>query len=292
MKIFIKAMLFVFPLITGVLIAQNEIKSGSDMPKEIPVYLKDRGTGLRTSIFGTYVRKNEMVIYPFFEYTYDNDREYKPSELGFGSDQDYTGKFRESEGLLFLGYGITDWLAVELESALITSATLYKSESDTSGLPLKLTESGFGDTQIQFDFRWLKESRKNPEINGYFEINFPFQKNRALIGTHEWEFKTGLGIIRGFEFGTFTARAALEYPVKEKQVKMGEYAIEYLKRISPLVRIYAGIEGNQDEVELITELQLHINRHLYLKLNNGFGLSSKAPDWAPEIGIAFSIFKN
>ncbi|MGH7452526.1 MAG: hypothetical protein ACRENG_14360, partial [bacterium] len=34
---------------------------------ELPVYLKDRGTGIRTSIFGTYVRRGELLVSPFFE---------------------------------------------------------------------------------------------------------------------------------------------------------------------------------------------------------------------------------
>ena len=39
----------------------------------------------------------------------------------------------------------------------------------------------------------------------------------------------------------------------------GEYAVEYLKRISRAFRVYLGIEGNQDEVEFITEVQWHFN---------------------------------
>src|SRR4030095_3666497 len=283
-------LLIVLPLITGISFAQIGNNTGSGKPKELPYYLKDRGTGLRTSIFGTYIRKSELVIYPFYEYTYDNDMEYKPSEFGYSSDEDFRGKFRQHEGLIFLGYGVTDWLAVEFESALITSEVLYKSESDTSNQPSELSESGFGDTQVQFDLRLLKEKKSSPEFNDYIEINFPFQKNRKLMGTQDWEFKTGLGAIKGFTFGTFTVRAALEYQAEAVEIKLGEYAFEYLKRISRLVRIYAGIEGVDDEVELITELQLHFNPHLYLKLNNGLGLTSKAPDWAPEIGIAISIF--
>ena len=50
--------------------------------KTNPVYLQDRGTGVSTSMFGTYVRKNELIVYPFFEYYRDSDFEYKPEELG------------------------------------------------------------------------------------------------------------------------------------------------------------------------------------------------------------------
>ena len=258
----------------------------------IPSYLKDRGTGMRTSIFGTYVRKNELVVYPFFEYYSDKNYEYKPEELGYTVATDYRGRFRAHEALIFLGYGFTDWLVMEVEAAVISSGTLYKSASDHSAMPFRLKEEGFGDAQVQFDFRWLKETATRPEINSYFEINFPFQRHRKIIGTQDWEFKLGAGLTRGFSFGTIAVRIAAEYPVEEKKIKSGEYAIEYLKRISPVVRVYGGIEGNEDEVELITELQLHVSKKMYFKINNAFGLSSKAPDWAPEIGVAFSFHKD
>jgi hypothetical protein len=32
---------------------------------EVPIYLKDRGTGIPTSMFGTYVSKGELLFYPF-----------------------------------------------------------------------------------------------------------------------------------------------------------------------------------------------------------------------------------
>ena len=65
-------------------------------------WLSDRGTGVRTSIFGTYVRSGELLVSPFFEYYIDNDFEYKPAELGYALDQDFRGRFRASEGLIFL----------------------------------------------------------------------------------------------------------------------------------------------------------------------------------------------
>jgi hypothetical protein len=48
-------------------------------------------------------------------------------------------------------------------------------------------------------------------------------------------------------------------------------AVEYLKRISPSVRLFAGVEAEQDEVELITEAQWFLRPNLFLKLNNSFG---------------------
>jgi hypothetical protein len=75
----------------------------------------------------------------------------------------------------------------------------------------------------------------------------------------------------------------------EGAVEPGEYAVEYLRRVSRRLRVFAGVEGTQDEVELITEAQVFLTSKIVLKLNNAFGLSSKATDWAPEIGLMFSF---
>src|SRR5205085_6108307 len=50
-------------------------------------YLADRGSGIATSMFGTYVRAGETLVYPFYEYI-TQSLEYKPSELGYGLDRD------------------------------------------------------------------------------------------------------------------------------------------------------------------------------------------------------------
>ena len=66
--------------------------------------------------------------------------------------------------------------------------------------------------------------------------------------------------------------------------------MEYLKRLSRTWRFYAAIEGHQtDEVEVIVEGQARLGRHVVLKFNSGFGVTAKAPDVAPEIGLLFSF---
>jgi hypothetical protein len=245
---------------------------------------RDRGPGIPTSLFGTYVAAGELLFYPFFEYYLDRNYEYKPQELGFGVDQDFRGDYRASEGLIFLGYGISDRLALELEAAVI-EARLEKSPADPSLMPDSLEESGLGDVAAQLRWRWNRETETRGELFSYFETTFPFQRNKRLIGTQDWEFKFGTGIVRGLSWGTMTLRAAVEYA--ENQIGPGEYAVEYLKRVSPAVRLYTGVEGVEDEIEWISEVQLFLRRNVFLKLNNAFGLTSKAPDWAPEIGIMF-----
>jgi len=255
---------------------------------ELPAYLKDRGDGIRTSIFGTYVRRGELLVSPFFEYYRNNDMEYKPAELGFGLDQDFRGRYRASEGLAFVSYGVTDWLAIELEVAVIRGS-LYKSPNDPSAMPAKLTESGLGDRQIQFDMRVLKENGRRPEVFSYFEVVFPSNRRKLLIGTSDYEYKLGTGLIRGFNWGTLTARVALDYSKAESKIDPGEWAVEYLKRVSSACRVYLGVEGTQDEIELITEAQWHVSDNIFIRLNNAFGLTSKATDWAPDVGIMFAL---
>lgn len=254
---------------------------------QLPLYLQDRGPGTPTSMFATYIQQGELLVYPFFEYYLDDNAEYAPNEFGFGLDEDYRGKFRASEYLIFLGYGLTDRIVLEIEAAYI-DASLGKAVDDPTTMPDKIEESGLGDVQTQIDFMWKKESEKSPGLFSYFEVVYPHNKDKDLIGTGDWEFKAGTGMIRGFKWGTLTARAAAEYSREEEKLELGELAVEYVKRVSNQWRLYAGVEGNQDEIELITEAQWHITDRIFFKFNNAFGITSKATDWGPEVGIMFS----
>lgn len=118
----------------------------------------------------------------------------------------------------------------------------------------------------------------------------PHDKDEVLIGTPGWEFKLGTGLVKGFGWGTLTARVAVDYSeASSSHFDLGEYAVEYLKRLSPRFRIYVGLEGTQDELSLITEVQWHLGRNVFVRLNNGLGLTSKATDWTPEVGILFTL---
>jgi len=257
--------------------------------QELPLRLRDRGTGVRTSLLGTYVRQGELLFYPFFEYYWDADREYKPSDLGYGLFMDFRGRYRASEGILFLGYGVGPDVALEFEAAVI-SAELRRSPADTSAMPARVEESGLGDVEGQIRWRFQRETENRPEFFTFFETVFPLQRSRKLIGTQDWEFSFGLGLTRGFRWGTVTARAAGEYSREARKFDTGEYAIEYLRRLSPAWRVVAAIEGNQvDEVSLLTEVQWQFVPHAALKLNGGWGLTTNATDFAPEVGIMFSF---
>jgi hypothetical protein len=240
-------------------------------------------------MFGTYIRKGELMIYPFYEYYHDNNLEYEPADFGFGSTQVFRGRYRANEVLIFIGYGISDRLAIEFEVGVI-AARLNKSNKDLSVVPVEIEESGLSDVEGQIRWRWNHESAKTPEFFNYFETVFPTGEKNSLIGTSDWEFKLGSGLIKGFSWGTVTFRVAVDYTTVEKKVEVGEYALEYLTRISNRFRFFAMLEGSEDEVALVPEIQWHISRGIYLKANNGFGVTSKATDFAPELGIMFSFF--
>jgi hypothetical protein len=253
---------------------------------ELPVYLRDRGTGIPVSQFGTYVRPGEWLIYPFYEYYHDDNLEYEAADFGLGSKQEYRARYRAHEGLLFIGYGISDRFAFELEAGVI-DAHFTKSPQDPSPVPAEINESGLSDVEGQFRWRWNRESAKTPEFFNYFETVFPTGEKYSLIGTSAWEFKLGAGFVKGNKWGTITLRAAVQYDDAEKVFASGEYALEYLKRVSNGLRLFAMVEGAEDEVAVIPEMQWHFSGIAFLKANCAFGVTSKATDFAPEVGVMF-----
>jgi len=253
-----------------------------------PSYLNDRGQGVTTSLFGTYVSKGQWLIYPFYEYEFKSNEEYHGSELGFTGEKDFLGESTVHEVGLFFGYGLTDDLALELEGILYEDATLERAPEDTTtGMPDQLEESGFGSVEAQLRWRFFRETERLPEWFCNFEVGFPFQKDKVLIGESDWEFAVDLGAVKGFSWGTLTPRISLAYDGGENEVELGEYAIEYLKRLSENWRVVATLEGEDDELVLIGEVQWHINSNMFVKINSGFGLTEKAPDFAPEVGVMF-----
>jgi hypothetical protein len=240
-------------------------------------------------MFGAYIRKGELIVYPYFEYYRNRDFEYNPEEFGYPGSQDFRGHHRAGEALLFLAYGLGENVAVEFETAAI-KASLQKSSADFSGLPATIHDAGLGDVEAQLRWRLRREDARRPEVFGWGEVVFPHDKDRPLTGTAGWEATIGAGLIRGFTWGTLTARAALQYSqASTSPVDFGGFAIEYVKRVSPKWRLYVATEGTLDEIELITEAQWHVLPHGYIKLNNGFGLTSRATDWSPEIGVLFTF---
>jgi hypothetical protein len=62
-----------------------------------------------------------------------------------------------------------------------------------------------------------------------------------------------------------------------------------VKKVSDTWRFVLALEGEQDELSLIGEAQYALSKREVLMLNCGFGITEKAPDIAPEIGVVFAF---
>jgi len=257
------------------------------LAEELPSYLAHRGRGVPTSLFGTYIEEGEFVIYPMYEYYSDKDEEYEPSEFGIPDTTEYFAETAENEFLIFFGYGLTEDIILEFEAAVYTSKEFNRDPDDLSGTPDKIEESGLGDVEGQIRWRWNQETETKPEYFSYFEYVLPLQEDKQIIGTQDWEFVFGFGLIKGLSWGNITGRTSIAWDGDEKKVALSEYAFEYLNRLSSAWSIVAAIEGEDDEISLIGETQHALSDSVTLKLNLGVGITSKATDIAPEVGVLF-----
>ena len=275
-------------LVAGSLLALLVAGVAAPARAQEPAYLADRGDGIRTSLLATYIRPKEFVFYPFYEYTRKTNFEYKASDFGYVGGTDFDGgRKTEREFLVYFGYAFSDSLMIEFESALHNKAEFRKAANDTTGLPAQINESGLGDTEAQIRWRYAKETETRPDITFFFETVFPLQKNKKLIGTQDWDFVTGTVVSKGYSFGTLSLRASVAYDRADRQVRLGEYAIDYLKKLSPAWRVALTLEGVSTDLSVIGEVQYELSKNATLKLNSGFGITKKDRAFAPEIGVLF-----
>src|SRR5207247_5452575 len=122
-------------------------------------------------------------------------------------------------------------LAVEFESAVYTAASQTRASADPSAMPQTFRESGLGDTEAQIRFRWFEETDTRPELISFFEVVFPLQQHKRLIGTQHWELSLGALLTKGFSWGTITLKGSGSYSTGEGKLELGHYGIEYVKRI-------------------------------------------------------------
>ena len=270
-------------VVGGVLLAAPAVS----IAEELPSYLADRGRGVPTSLFGTYIEEGEFVVYPMYEYYSDKDEEYQPDEFGINDGTDYFAETTENEFLIFLGYGLTENIILEFEAAVYTSKEFDKDPDDLSGTPDKIEESGLGDVEGQVRWRWNRETESKPEYFSFFEYVLPLQDNKQIIGTQDWEFVFGFGAIKGLTWGNLTGRLSVAWDDGERKLEMSEYAVEYLNRLSSSWAVVAAVEGEDDEVSFIGETQHALSDSATLKLNLGVGVTDKATDIAPEVGVLF-----
>ncbi len=253
-----------------------------------PDYLRDRGDAIRTSMLATYIKPKEFIFYPFYEYTKTSNYEYKASDLGFVGDVDYLGKKVDQEYLVFLSYAWNDSWMFEFESALHAKAKFTKAADDpVAAVPREIRESGLGDTEVQVRWRYAKETETRPEITFMSQAEFPLQRKKKILGTQAWGFGVGVILTKGYSFGTMSLRGQINHDRGDRETKFGEYAIDYLKKLSPQWTVALTLEGEESELSVIGELQYALSSNATLKLNLGQGLTKKDRQTAPEIGVLF-----
>ena len=250
--------------------------------------LRDRGAGVRLSEFQTYIERGQFFVLPQVAYVKDHNLEYNPLDWGYGNQVDLRGTFHSSQAGLFLAYGVTDWLAFELEGSYL-SAHFDRSPSDTTATPPTINNSGLADFAGQVRVRFAQERGRRPEIWGALEVIPRAQRRHVLIGDKVTDVKGEIGFTRGFHFGTMTFRTTVEYNHGDHHWDFGETSIEYLRRLSPAWRIMLAIEGGEggapDEFVFVTAAQWRLTRGAFVKLANSVGLMSKSTDWEPQLGV-------
>ncbi|HYT64040.1 MAG TPA: hypothetical protein VEL50_09060 [Gemmatimonadales bacterium] len=252
----------------------------------------DSSRGSRTSMFETFVARHQLLVFPFAAYTHDHNFEYQPASLGYGLQEDFRGRYSSTAEQLFVAYGITDWLAVELESSDIR-AHFEKSPSDTSATPARINESGIADFSGQVRMRLGRERGRRPEFFAGIEILPPSYRHRVLIGEPRWDVKGEIGATHGYRWGTMTFRTTIEYNHGDTHWDLGETSIEYLRQVSRTWRLFLAIEGGEsgapDEFVLVSAAGWRVRDAVYVKFANAVGLFSKSTDWEPQLGLMFAI---
>jgi hypothetical protein len=69
-------------------------------------HARDRGPGIPVSMFGTYVERGELLVYPFVEYYRDGNAEYTIPEVQWSVRQNVTLKLNSAFGVTSKA---TDW---------------------------------------------------------------------------------------------------------------------------------------------------------------------------------------
>ena len=252
----------------------------------------DSGRGLRTSMQETYVAKHELLVFPFGALSRDHNFEYQPSNFGVGSDQDYRGHFRTNEAQLFLAYGITDWLAVEVQTSDI-HARFQRAPDDTTGTPAAISQAGVSDLEGQIRMRLGRERGRRPEFFAGIEILPPIHPHQSLIGDGQWDVKGEIGATRTYGWGALTLRTTIEYNRGDTHWDLGESSLEFLRPVSRTWRLFAAVEGGEggapDDWTLVTAASWRIGNGVFLKFGNSVGIFSKATDWEPQVGVLWAI---
>ena len=244
---------------------------------------RDRGEGLPLSMFGTYIRSGQLVVMPVLRKCTATTTSVRSGELGSRARPSCAGASTRTN-VSCSSLRVLENIAAEFEIAGI-SASLDKSPLDDSALPPRL------------EHRALATSRAAPLAmeEGIRHAAGAVQLLRdrvsraaveALIGTPDWELKFGFGLTRGLRWGTISARRSLGMPTAPGSWESTRSSAE--ARVEPAAALRRS-RRQRGRARADHGSQILLTTRIVLKLNNSFGLTSKATDWAPEIGVMFFI---
>ena len=273
----------------------DSMRLDAEAPGNIPDFLRDRGPGVPTSLFDIYVARHELDVVPFFAYLDNQGFQYSPDELGVPGEETYRAKVRTEQGVLFLAYGVSDSVSVGLTVAA-GGATFHKSSADPTAVPATIDESGLSELRPEVTWRFLTETERRPELFAFMTVGLPHSKDKYLVGLDGWLLKPGLGVAKGFSWGTLVARFGFEYDTSSASpLDFGAWMVEAQRRFSPKWWASAGFEGvtggpyNLDEVYLTGEVVWEPKPGFGVRLRPQLGLTRYTKGWGIEVGFVFRL---
>jgi hypothetical protein len=245
---------------------------------------------------GIWVRRGEWVGAVSLARLENTGYQYSASELGavVQPDPDYLGELEFSGGDLYLGYGLTESLALGFQASS-GRATFRTAADDVSPLPAEIRETGLGELRTELTWRFLEERGRRPELFLFAAVAVPHDSDKVLLGTPDWRLLPGIGLFRAFSWGTLAARGALEYDAgSESEADFGEWSLEAQRRTSRAWWVSAGVGGqigganNLDEAWLLADLVWRPTPRLAVRFHNRVGVTDQSSGWSPAVGIVVS----
>ncbi len=276
-------------VLCGICLCHNPARA-EDVPQSAG-YLRDRGPGVPTSLSGIYLNRDEWLGAASYQHLENRGFQYSPEEFGFVDDNDYLGKYESSGGILFVGYGVSESIALGLK---VTggSIKLTKASDDLTSMPVEMKESGIGEIAPELTWRFMTETAHRPELYTIVSVLIPQNRDKNLIGTQDWVVLPGVGLNRGFSWATLSARMNFEYDsASESAIDFGKWSIEGQRKFSDVWWVSAGLEGqvgggsNFDEAWQIAFVQWSPTPHVTVRFGSRIGLTQQTEGWTGEIGI-------
>jgi len=56
---------------------------------ELTMHQRDRGVGVPVSIFGIYIERGQLLVFPFYAYARDHNLDNQPAKWGYGLNDDF-----------------------------------------------------------------------------------------------------------------------------------------------------------------------------------------------------------